>query len=1291
MSRRHRGGRETQPGDPSLDPEAEAQADKAEAEMPLTEGGAGGGSVEVGPFPSESYSWGYPNLGSERASQGGSEFYSSPGRVGTGDEPAAAGTSGGGGSHAGMPSDQSGRHRETEAGGRSDSATTPWKTTASDGKTDGFDAKWAEQQYRNMSQEARQEVDAEADRTYEQQKEAAQEQNRQLLEKGLPVANQYENPSFAEARKSFIRQELTLRFGPHYWELQGRGSGVGPGSMPGRGLSTEQPRGKGGAGEGSQGDGLRGPNTDGPEGKAADRGRVDSEKSSLSPVNWISEKSFDKRWAEAQVKAMSPEARDKLNAAVNTEFEKQRDAKGRETDALRKEGIVAGNPYDDAFYAEKVKSEIADRLATRGRDYWEQAAVRDIEQSGRDSERGRRPAEKTKTGDLAGRKSQAERSRGFGRGAEAKAVRAESATARREAKSRQGAGSGEKKGFAAEKPTSRPEAPRQDKIGEKSHARTGKEFHEFVEKRMQPLSPGDRRNAALDLARNLTPADLKSREMATEHGEKALGIIRDELNAKSVKDVLKALRDRDPWGSLSDLYKGAAEWRDNKILEKALQKDAAAFSQEAKRINDAIRSIHSELHPRQDAAAARRQFNDNFPKLAAEIRAGIEGKGQYRVADVYHRQFAYPDGNSEEIRAKLTETRRVENPKTGRVSEVTTEKDVCLGAVDFGHRNAIMSPRDVEKLLARNDNIQGSYPELVALDALFVASMAKIAAKGALAVGKDLAARAAVRAGDSLAAATAGELGQGGGAVASRLGGALERQAARSTSKEALAGTSAFDRAATRKGVDAFARTEQASVRSTRTFPPAERPTAGRHAPDKTLPPLESPPTGRTLKGWSPEGGPPKGRGTPTEAPLPTDRPPESPVRAGAETGGAPIAIGDAAPKGLGYDTPAGRIEIQRVVRDPGEAEQVRDRVMRGEIPGGWAAHSDDIMQGEWRVAGGKGEAPVGWWEKKGTGGSFVYNRGLVGPESGETARIVGQRVAGAARQGGLNRGTRSPFADRGQAARDLPKSAPRDLPSRGQGGANRQAGDRSPEIVTDKAAAKNRSPEAFAKTQELGPKGTRTFPMAERHPAGRQAADKTLPPLESAPTGRTLGGLGPVERPPAGRPPSGEAPPPGRPPVGGRPPGGDTPTLPPLDVPRTAEHARERLAQYGFDAQTVQAWENQIRARGIPEAEVGRQMNNNADLLDYYARVWNNGDTSNLPRLTWTLEDMGGGGPAASIREAISDQCWVNKVSQYSARHGESMARYYQGEVPRALRRQFSEEADRFARDKVNEFLNRP
>jgi hypothetical protein len=132
-------------------------------------------------------------------------------------------------------------------------------------------------------------------------------------------------------------------------------------------------------------------------------------------------------------------------------------------------------------------------------------------------------------------------------------------------------------------------------------------------------------------------------------------------------------------------------------------------------------------------------------------------------------------------------------------------------------------------------------------------------------------------------------------------------------------------------------------------------------------------------------------------------------------------------------------------------------------------------------------------------------------------------------------------------------------------------------------------------------------------------------------------------------------------------------------------------LAQYGFDARAVQDWENQIRASGVSEAEVGRRMNNNADLMDYYARVWNNGDKSNLPKLVDTLEDMGGGGPAASIREAISDQCWVNKVSQYSASHGESMARYHQGEVPRAVRRQLSEEADRFARDKVNEFLNRP
>ena len=101
--------------------------------------------------------------------------------------------------------------------------------------------------------------------------------------------------------------------------------------------------------------------------------------------------------------------------------------------------------------------------------------------------------------------------------------------------------------------------------------------------------------------------------------------------------------------------------------------------------------------------------------------------------------------------------------------------------------------------------------------------------------------------------------------------------------------------------------------------------------------------------------------------------------------------------------------------------------------------------------------------------------------------------------------------------------------------------------------------------------------------------------------------------------------------------------------------------------------------------------MNNNADLMDYYARVWNNGDKSNLPKLVDTLEDMGSGGPAASIREAISDQHWINKVSQYSASHAESMARYHQGEVPRAVRRQFSEEADRFARNKVNEFLNRP
>jgi hypothetical protein len=1150
-----------------------------------------------------------------------------------------------------------------------------------------------------MSQEARQEVDAEADRTYEQQKEAAQEQNRQWLEKGLPVVNQYENQSFAEARKASIRQELTLRFGTHYWEQQARGSAGDPGSVPGGGPSTERPHTEGYGKDVARADGAREPPaTERPQGKAADKGQPDSEKSGISPIRWIGEKSFDQRWAEAQVKAMSPEARDKLDAAVNSEFEKQRGAKGREIEALCKEGLVAGNPYDNAAYAEKVKSEITNGLATRGRDHWEQAAVRDIEQSGRDSERGRRPADKTKTGDRAERKSSAERPRVFARGGAAKAVRAESTSAMREAKSRQDAGAGEKKGFAAEKPASRPEAPRQDKIWEKSHALTGKQFREFVEQEMQPLSPGDRRNAALELARNLTPGDLNSKEMATEHGEKALGIIRDELNAKSVKDALKALRDNPPGPlgplvGLSDIYKNTAEWRDNKILEKMTQKDAAAFSQEAKRIDNAIRSIRSELNPKQDAAAASKQFNDNFSKFAAEIKASIEAKGQYKVADVYHRPSPLPE--SEEIRVKITETKTIENPKTGRVSELTQTKDVCLGGIDFGHRNTFISPHAIEKQIQKNDAIAGSYPELVVADILTAASIGSIAAKGVFAIGKDLAGKAAIRAGDSLAAAAAGELRHGGGAVARQLGGALERQAAKNTSKEAFAKTISLERGATNKGVDAFARTEQASVRGTRTFPVAERPATAGKPPEKTLPPLDNAPTGRTLKGWSPGGGPPKGRRTPTEPPLPTDRPPGPPVRAGAETGAAPKAIGDAAPKGLAYDTPAGRIEIQRVVSNPDEARQVRDQVMRGDIPGGLEVHSDDIMQAEWRVAGGKEQAPAGWWQKSHAGDSFVYNRNLVGPESSDVARIWAQRAAGAARQGGFNRGAGSPFADGGRAAGDLPKSAPRDMSSGGQGGGNRPSGVRSPEIAAGKTAAKDRSPEAFAKTQEAGPKRTKTFPVAERPPAGRQAGDRTLPPLEGAPTGRTLRGVGPPERPPAGRPPSGETPPPERPPGGGPPagrrPGGETPTLPPLDVPRTAAHARERLAQYGFDARAVQDWENQIRASGVSEAEVGRRMNNNADLMDYYARVWNNGDKSNLPKLVDTLEDMGGGGPAASIREAISDQCWVNKVSQYSASHGESMARYHQGEVPRAVRRQLSEEADRFARDKVNEFLNRP
>jgi hypothetical protein len=1159
---------------------------------------------------------------------------------------------------------------------------------------DGFDTQWAEQQYRNMSQEARQEVDAEAGRTYEQQKEAAQEQNRQWLEKGLPVVNRYEDQSFAEARKASIRQELTLRFGTHYWEQQARGSAGDPGSVPGGGPSTERPRTEGYGKDVARADGAREPPaTERPQGRAADKGQPDSERSSVSPIRWIGEKSFDQRWAEAQVKAMSPEARDKLDAAVNSEFEKQREAKGREIEALRKEGIVAGNPYDNAAYAEKVKSEITNGLATRGRNHWEQAAVRDIEQSGRGSERGRRPAEKNKTGDRAERKSSAERPRVFARGGEAKAVRAESTRAMREAKSRQDAGTGERKGFAAEKPTSRPEAPRQDKIGEKSHALTGGGFLKLVENKMQPLSPGERRNAALELARNLKPGDLNSREMATEHGEKALGIIRSELNAKSVKEAMRALRENPPvsLGPLvaqSDVYRGISDWLDNKILEKATQKDAAAFSQETKRIDNAIRSIHSELHPRQDAAAASKQFNENFAKLAAEIKAGIEAKGQYKVASVYHKGW---NPGKEQIRAELTETKRIENPKTGRISELTQTKDVCLGGIDFTRKNTFISAATIEK----QGTAGGSYPELVALDVWFAASIGSIAAKGALAVGKDVAGKAAIRAGDSLAAAAVGELRHGGAAIARQLGGALERQAAKNTSKEAFAKTISLEKGATKKAVDAFARTEQASVRGTRTFPPAERPYTGGKPPEKTLPPLENAATGRTLKGWSPGGGPAKGRGTPTEPPLPTDRPPEPPIRAGAETGGAPKAIGDAAPKGLGYDTPVGRIEIERVVRNRDEAQQVRDRVMRGEIPGGLEVHSDDIMQAEWRAAGGKEQAPAGWCQKSHAGDSFVYNRNLVGPESSDVARIWAQRAAGAARQRGFNRGPGSPFADGGQAARDLPKSGPRDMPSGGQGGGNRPAGVRSPEIATDKAAAKNRSPEAFAKTQEVGPKGTKTFPATERPPAGRQAGDRTLPPLESAPTGRTLRGVGPPERPPAGRPPSGETPPPERPPGGGppagRPPGGETPTLPPLDVPRTAAHARERLAQYGFDAQAVKNWENQIRASGVSEAEVGRRMNNNADLMDYYARVWNNGDKSNLPKLVDTLEDMGGGGPAASIREAISDQCWVNKVSQYSASHGESMARYHQGEVPRAVRRQLSEEADRFARDKVNEFLNRP
>ncbi|MBP1708201.1 MAG: hypothetical protein H6Q39_1925 [Chloroflexi bacterium] len=118
----------------------------------------------------------------------------------------------------------------------------------------------------------------------------------------------------------------------------------------------------------------------------------------------------------------------------------------------------------------------------------------------------------------------------------------------------------------------------------------------------------------------------------------------------------------------------------------------------------------------------------------------------------------------------------------------------------------------------------------------------------------------------------------------------------------------------------------------------------------------------------------------------------------------------------------------------------------------------------------------------------------------------------------------------------------------------------------------------------------------------------------------------------------------------------------------------------------TIAEWENRIRIAGggvLPEAEVGRIMNNKIDLIEHYINNWCGGDYTQLNRFMTGTEFDGG------IGAAIADDYYVMKAREFSTSPaGKEYLRTHMS-PPRELRRQWAVEGENQGTQTVNQFMN--
>lgn len=117
-------------------------------------------------------------------------------------------------------------------------------------------------------------------------------------------------------------------------------------------------------------------------------------------------------------------------------------------------------------------------------------------------------------------------------------------------------------------------------------------------------------------------------------------------------------------------------------------------------------------------------------------------------------------------------------------------------------------------------------------------------------------------------------------------------------------------------------------------------------------------------------------------------------------------------------------------------------------------------------------------------------------------------------------------------------------------------------------------------------------------------------------------------------------------------------------------------MMRYGFSRDDIKALEDRLRAKGVSDDQITRNLQRHNDFLDYYRREFC-GNNYEEARIGVEAAD-------GVIEEAIGTDHWIRTTKEWKNRHP------FESPSPE-LRTRWAREGDELARKKWNEYMNRP